>query len=154
MKKKTEVVLLKDVNKLGKKNQVVKVALGYARNYILPQGVGMLNNVAGKNYVNAKLSAKERQLKKIDSMKDQILSSLLKNNLVFERKISKKGTLYGSVTVSDIVNVIKSTVGVKIIDSMVVLPDHIKTVGEYTYTIVFSPENKVDFKMQVKPIVD
>lgn len=155
MKKKVKLVLLKNIPKLGKCNDVVNVAAGYARNYLLPNNLAILYDNSGKNYVNQKLNAKEKILAKINKSNDKIINSLLNNVLTFERKVSKKGTLYGSVTVLDIINEIKKITGIKILEDMIVLNEnvHIKKPGEYTYTLILSPDIKYDFKLKIEGVL-
>lgn len=152
MKKKVEVVLLKNVAKLGKHTQVVNVSAGYARNYLLPNGLALLYDKAGKNYIQLKLSSKDKLTAKIEQSKEYLINELSNKVLLFERKVSKKGTLYGSINTSDIINEIKKITGVKILSDMIILSEHIKKPGEYDYTLILSPEVQHKLKFRVDGI--
>lgn len=127
----TTILLREDIDTLGGRGEIVKVRAGYARNYLLPQGLATL---ATKGNVKQIEQEREALLKKAavekataEAQKDQMGSI----QLSFERKAGDGGTLFGSVTSMDIAEALQAK-GYEIDRRKIVLRDAIKETGEYT----------------------
>src|SRR6267378_8179829 len=97
-----EVILREHVDNLGRRGEVVKVADGYARNYLLPRKLALLATAGNKKQVErerAKFDAKEADEKKVADAMAARLSGI---EVVITRKVGETDALYGSVTSSDI----------------------------------------------------
>ena len=130
----TTVLLREDIDTLGGRGEVVKVRSGYARNYLLPQGLATL---ATKGNVRQIENEREALLKKAaverstaEAQRDQMGSI----ELAFERKAGEGGTLFGSVTSMDIAEALR-TKGYEIDRRKIALRDAIKETGEYTVKV-------------------
>jgi large subunit ribosomal protein L9 len=130
----TTVLLREDIDTLGGRGEVVKVKAGYARNYLLPQGLATL---ATKGNVKQIEQEREALLKKAaverataEAQKDQM--GVI--DLAFERKAGEGGTLFGSVTSMDIADALKAK-GYEIDRRRIVLRDAIKETGDYTVKV-------------------
>lgn len=102
-----KVLLLKDVEKLGRGGDVVTVQPGYARNFLLPKGVAIL---ADKNALRLqeKLQEERRKQAAIDMKESEALAERLKAvTLVVEVKVDPEGHMYGSVSVNDITSLLE-----------------------------------------------
>ena len=130
----TTVLLREDIDTLGGRGEVVKVRSGYARNYLLPQGLATL---ATKGNVRQIEKEREALLKKAaverataEAQKDQM--GVIE--LAFQRKAGEGGTLFGSVTSMDIAEALNAK-GYEIDRRKIALRDAIKETGEYTIKV-------------------
>lgn len=130
----TTILLRDDIEALGGRGEIVKVRAGYARNYLLPQGLatlatkGNIKQIEGERSALLKKAAVEKAT--ADAQKDQMGSI----SLSFERKAGEGGTLFGSVTSMDIAEAIQAK-GYEIDRRKIVLKDAIKETGEYTVKV-------------------
>src|ERR1700704_191359 len=129
-----EIILRETIDNLGRAGQVVKVADGYARNYLLPRKLAYLATPG-----NLKVIASERQslLKKEAKQKDEaekLMEMLNAVEVVTRRKVGEHNALYGSVTNSDVADLLEAK-GFKIEKRKIQMEDHIKTIGEFTVPI-------------------
>jgi large subunit ribosomal protein L9 len=130
----TTVLLREDIDTLGGRGEVVKVRAGYARNYLLPQGLATL---ATKGNVKQIEQEREALLKKAaverataEAQKDQM--GVIE--LAFERKAGEGGTLFGSVTSMDVAEALQAK-GYEIDRRKIVMRDAIKETGDYTVKV-------------------
>lgn len=144
----TTVLLREDIDTLGGRGEIVKVKAGYARNYLLPQGLASL---ATKGNVRQIEGEREALLKKAaiekataDAQKDQMGTI----ELAFERKAGEGGTLFGSVTTMDIASALQAK-GYEIDRKKIVLRDAIKETGEYVAKIKLHREVTLDVPITV-----
>ena len=145
-----QIILLKDVEKLGLRGDVVDVARGYARNYLLPRRlaetatpalVAELRRVDAQRARHEALSVEQAQ---------EIAEVLGKTVLRFEVKAGPTGSLFGSVTPSDVADEIWRTRKVRV-DRRKVAVDPIKRIGRYTIPIELFQDVHVDVKTLVVP---
>lgn len=130
----TTVLLREEVDNLGGRGELVKVRAGYARNYLLPQGLaslatkGNVKQIEQERAALLKKAAAERSTAELqaEQMGDIALS--------FERKAGEHGTLFGSVTSMDIAEALQAK-GYEIDRRKIVLKDAIKETGEYTVNV-------------------
>src|SRR5438067_3445255 len=125
-----EVILREHVDNLGRRGEIVKVADGYARNYLLPRKLALLATQGNKKQIErerVKFDAKELEEKNVA----QAVADRLKNVEVdIARKVGETEALYGSVTSGDIADVLAAK-GYDIDKRRLQLPDAIKKLGEY-----------------------
>ena len=144
----TTILLREDIDTLGGRGEIVKVKAGYARNYLLPQGLATL---ATKGNVKQIEQEREALLKKAsiekataDAQKEQMGSI----ELAFERKAGDGGTLFGSVTSMDIAEALQAK-GYEIDRRKIVLRDAIKETGEYTVKVKLHREVTLEVPVTV-----
>lgn len=144
----TTILLRDDIETLGGRGEIVKVRAGYARNYLLPQGLATL---ATKGNVKQIEQEREALLKKAavekataDAQKDQ-MSTI---ELAFERKAGDGGALFGSVTSMDIADAIKAK-GYEIDRRKIVMKDAIKETGEFTVKVKLHREVTLEVPVKV-----
>ena len=145
----TTILLREDIDTLGGRGEIVKVKAGYARNYLLPQGLATL---ATKGNVKQIDKEREALLKKAsverataEAQKDQMGSI----ELAFERKAGEGGTLFGSVTTMDIAEALQAK-GYEIDRRKISLRDAIKETGEYTVKVKLHREVTLEVPVTVK----
>ncbi|MDR1296912.1 MAG: 50S ribosomal protein L9 [Deltaproteobacteria bacterium] len=143
-----EIILTKDIASLGLAGQVLNVAPGYARNYLLPTGraltatEGNLKALAKKReeFENRAKQAKELALEQKNSLQTLVLT--------MARKAGEKGKLYGAVTPQDIVSAAEAQ-GFELDRKKLRLAEPIKTLGDFEITIRLHPDVTGSFKVKV-----
>ncbi|MEO8870947.1 MAG: 50S ribosomal protein L9, partial [Granulicella sp.] len=125
-----EVILKEDVNKLGHRGDVVKVADGYGRNYLLPGKLAIEATAANRAVIEQMKGSAIRKLAK-EKIESQDLSDRLdKVELTFERKVGENDHLFGSVTSGDIAHALELQ-GFTIDRRKISLEEPLKTLGEF-----------------------
>jgi large subunit ribosomal protein L9 len=143
-----EIILQEDIEKLGSRGDVVKVAPGYARNYLLPRKLalealpGNLKRLEKIRGSLAKRTATEREQAQKQA---ELLNSV---TLTLERKAGESDQLFGSVTAADIADALVKQ-GFEIDKRRIQLDDAIKTLGEYTVTTKLVHEVTATIKVVV-----
>lgn len=135
-----KVILLKDVKTLGKKDQVVEVNDGYARNYIIPQKIGI--EASNGNMNNLKLQkANEARIAQENLEKAKAYAEELKKlTVVVKMKAGEGGRAFGSVSSKEIVEAAKKQHNVELDKKKLVLPEAIKAFGSYEVAVKLHPE--------------
>ena len=124
-----EIILRDHVEHVGKRGDVVKVADGYARNYLLPQKLALPATEANKNWI-----ARERKISEAREGEERVAAEALAERLValelkIARKVGDNDTMYGSVTNGDIADLIKAK-GFDVDRRTILLPDPLRALGE------------------------
>lgn len=144
----TKVLLREDIETLGGRGEIVKVRAGYARNYLLPQGMaslatkGNLKQIENERTALLKKAAVERSTAEAQAAQMGDIS------LTFARKVGETGHLFGSVTSMDIVEALKEK-GYEIDRRRVSLKDVIKETGEFTVPVKLHREVTIDVPVKV-----
>lgn len=144
-----EVILKEDVNKLGHRGDVVKVADGYGRNYLLPGKLAIEANAANKAVIEQMKGSAIRKSAKEKVEAEQLATQLSAVELVFERKVGEHDHLFGSVTSGDIAHELELK-GYKIDRRKISLEDPLKTIGEYHVPVKLHREVTSHVKVTVK----
>jgi large subunit ribosomal protein L9 len=145
-----EVLLREDIDNLGDRGQIVRVRLGYGRNYLLPRGLAVqasaasVRQIENEKRVLAKREAREK------AAAEQAVKEFEGGTVTFERKVGEEGRLFGSVTVLDIVHALEAD-GKKVDRHKVRLKDPIKTVGEFDVPIRLHRDVITTVKVVVTP---
>jgi large subunit ribosomal protein L9 len=130
----TTILLREDIDHVGGRGEIVKVKAGFARNYLLPQGLATLATKGNVKQIEQERAAllKKAAIEKAtaEAQKDQMGSI----SLAFERKSGDHGHLFGSVTSMDIAEALKAK-GYDIDRRRISLRDPIKETGEYTVNV-------------------
>ena len=144
-----EVMLMDNVKKLGKAGAIVKVAPGYARNYLFTKGLAAVATEAAKRRLK-KLEA-ERAARAAEEKKAalEVAKKLEKLEITVSAHTTDGKRLYGSVGVTDILAAIEANRGVKIERSQLALDDALKEVGVYEPTIDLGRGVTVKFKITI-----
>lgn len=144
----TTILLREDIDTLGGRGEIVKVRAGYARNYLLPQGLatlatkGNLKQIEGERAALLKKAAIEKAT--ADAQKEQMGSIALE----FERKAGEGGTLFGSVTSMDVAAALQAK-GYEIDRRKIVMKEAIKETGEYTVKVKLHREVTLEVPVKV-----
>ena len=145
---KNQLLLLEDVDCLGRSGDLVTVKPGYARNFLVPQKKAI---VASKFALRMQLKLQEERKKRaaIDlSEAQKIVESLASFSFETRVKVDPDGGLYGSVSTSDIAEILKSQ-GVLVEKSQILLPRPIKTLGNHTIQLRLKEGVMASFDLMV-----
>ena len=151
-----KVILCADVKGQGKKDQIIDVSDGYARNFLFPQKVAMPVNKANKKQIEALIKARElREAKELENA--QALSKALEGmSIAFAVKTGEGGKMFGSITVADLVAKIAEG-GIELPKKAIQLAAPVKELGKHTAQIKLHKDVKVEFAFEVvseNPIED
>jgi large subunit ribosomal protein L9 len=144
-----EVILLEDIDKLGSRGQIVKVAGGYGRNYLLPKKLAVAATPQNRKWVEQQ---RVRFLKQTAQEKAEAeeLAKLLQNvTLTVSRKAGEQGTLFGSVTALDVAEGLAAQ-GFRIDRRKIHVDPPLKVLGEYDVPIKLHHEVTATVKVKVE----
>ena len=145
-----KLILNSDVTKLGRKGDIVDVAKGYARNYLLPKNLAIVatdSNIAIAEKIQEKRIA---EITESEELAESIKLALADAHLVISQKSTDEGTLYAAVANNEIVEVIEKFSGFKIEESQIELNDQVKEIGLHNIKIKISED--VDFVVVLEVI--
>ncbi|MDP8227589.1 MAG: 50S ribosomal protein L9 [Candidatus Celaenobacter polaris] len=143
------IILKKNVESLGAVGEIVKVADGYARNFLFPQGFAIQANDKNKKLIEKFKDEEEKRLAEEQKQAEMIIKQIEKTSILFTRLADENGHLYGSVNEQDIVNELKEKD--LIIDKHnVKIEQHIKELGDHEVTIELKDDIKGTLKIKVE----
>ena len=145
-----KVILLQDVEGLGKAGDLKDVANGYARNYLLPKGLAAGATPALMANRAQRIAAEQRKLEKQAEQNRQQAERLSEVKLTFKARVGREGRLYGSITSQDIASGLRDAEGIVIDRRMIVLPEPIRSTGTFTVPVKLAP--KLEPKITVNVI--
>jgi large subunit ribosomal protein L9 len=144
-----EVILKEDVSKLGQRGDVVKVADGYGRNFLLPKKLAMEATAANKVVIDQMKQAAVRRSAKEKSEAELLVTQLNQVELVFERKVGENDHLFGSVTGAEIAHQLEQK-GFTIDRRKLQLEEPLRQLGEFHVPIKLHREVTAHVKVTVK----
>jgi large subunit ribosomal protein L9 len=146
-----KVILRSDVDRIGKRGDILDVADGYGRNYLLPRGLAIRATDGAVDQ-----AAKMRRARDLRDASDReaaqtIASTLVPKVIHVSAKAGKEGRLFGSVTSADIVDAVRAQTGIDL-DRKTIEADSIKTVGEHTVTARLHSDVSFPIHLEVSPL--
>jgi large subunit ribosomal protein L9 len=144
-----EVILKEDVDNLGHRGDVVKVAEGYGRNFLLPRKLAMQATPANKAVIEQMKSAAARRSATEKTQAEALVAKLEPIVLSFTRKSGEAGHLFGSVTSADIAAGLASN-GFEIDRRKIQLPEPLKSVGDFSVAIKLHREVTAQVKVKIQ----
>ncbi len=151
MAKRVSVVLNQSVSKLGNNGDIVEVAPGYARNYLVPQGLASIATKGIIKQVEARRE-KERQQKLAEKQAAENKKVAFKTigKLTIRKQVGEENAIFGTVTTQEIADVIKQQAGIEVDRRGIEVPDISKT-GDYQAEVKLHPEVIATVDFQVIP---
>ena len=125
-----KVIMLKNIDKVGKQGEVVSVKRGFARNYLTPRGMAIYatpSNLKNLTVIQGKLQEEEQKV--LAEMK-KLAENIAAISLVFARKLDEHGSMFGSVSENDIIHAVQQQ-GITLHKSNLVMDKHFKEIGEF-----------------------
>lgn len=145
-----KVILLADVKGKGKKGQVINVSDGYARNFLLPRGLASEATKAAINdALGQKASAAHRKQKEEDEARE-LAKKLEGAAVTLGAKAGENGKLFGSITAQNIADAVKFQKHLVVDRRKIVLPDGIKSVGEFDVEVKVYPQINAIIKVIIE----
>ena len=143
-----EVILRDDIEKLGQRGQVVKVAAGYARNFLLPRRMAVAATSSNKKIVEQERQSHLRRETKVTGEAQELAKMMSAVEVTIAQKAGENDQLFGSVTSSDIAAALEK-LGYNVDRKKIQLDDSIKTLGDYKASIRLHREVSVDIPIHV-----
>ena len=143
-----EVILREEIEKLGRRGDVVKVAAGYARNYLLPKRLAVAANESNKKVVEQEKQAYLRRESKEIGDANDLAKMMGSVEVTISQKAGENDQLFGSVTAQDIVAALEKA-GYTIDRKKVNLAEPIKALGDYKVTVRLHREVSVELPVHV-----
>ena len=145
-----DLLLAEDVPALGKQGEIVRVKPGYARNYLLPQGVATIATEQNQRMVERhRQRLADAQAQRMKALKD-VADAISKYSVTLEAKANKDGHLYGSIGAEDISKTLKAA-GYDVETEAVRLEGPLKELGMYTVNIELQADVNTEVKVWVVP---
>ncbi len=145
-----KVLLCENVNKLGKKGEVVEVSDGYGKNYLLPRHLGIEATKAVLNEYEIKKGSEAARRERERQEALALAKELKGKEIVFRNKAGKDGKLFGSITAKEIADEMEAQLGLKMDKKKIVLKDAIKTVGTHTAVLKLYTEISAELNIKVE----
>ncbi|HYV90379.1 MAG TPA: 50S ribosomal protein L9 [Chitinophagales bacterium] len=144
-----DVILLQDVDKLGKENELVKVRNGYARNFLLPKRLAVVADDSQKKMLNERVKHEERREQKLLNAISQVQDVLKNTKYIIGAKTGMSGKIFGSVTTIQLSHAIKKQSNIAVDRKKITLPDDVSMVGEYKASIALGKDVNVEVNFEV-----
>ncbi len=149
-RRSVELMLTEDVPALGKQGEIVNVRAGYARNYLLPQGLATVASEHNKRMVEKhRVKLAELAKQRLQELK-KLSEAISKYSVTIEAHANEEGHLYGSIGSAEISKSLRSA-GYDVAPDCVRLEGPLKELAMYTVKIVLHPEVETDIKVWVVP---
>jgi large subunit ribosomal protein L9 len=145
-----EVILREDIETLGSRGSVVKVAAGYARNYLLPKRLAVPASDSNLKIVEQEREAHLRREAKAKSDAEALARIMSNVTLTFRQRVGDNNQLFGSVTAKDVADALEAQ-KFHIDRRKIHLDEPIRTLGEHTVSIRLHPDVNTDIKVVVEP---
>ena len=143
-----EVILRETIENLGRRGEIVKVADGYARNYLLPRKLALKATEGNRKHVERERRIVEARESEEKGQASAIAARLASVDITITRRVGETDALYGSVTSGDIAEFLKGK-GFEIDRRKLILPEPIKTIGEHDVPLKLHREVTVPLKVKV-----
>jgi large subunit ribosomal protein L9 len=145
-----EVILREHVENLGRRGEVVKVAAGYARNFLLPRKLALAVTEANKRQIERERAVAEARDVEEKAQAEAFGQRLSQTEVEIARRVGENDTLYGSVTTSDIAQALAAK-GFEVEKRRIHLPEALKALGEVTVPIRVHREVTAQVRVKVVP---
>ena len=147
-----KILLLEDVENVGRKGEIATVKPGFAYNFLIPKGFALVANKAALRH-QARLQEERRVKAEHDRKEAEQLSEKLQNETIETSvKVDHEGHMYGSVTVLDILQLIKEKTGIELEKKMILLKHPVKEIGETEIQIRLKEGATASVLLKISPI--
>ncbi|MBK9730281.1 MAG: 50S ribosomal protein L9 [Chitinophagaceae bacterium] len=144
-----ELILLQDVDKLGRENELVKVRPGFARNFLIPQRLAVVADEGQKKMLEERMKQETRREEKLLKQINSVVEVLKNTKYMIGAKTGTSGKIFGSVTTIQLSHAIKKQSNLPVDRKKITLPDDISTLGEYKANINLHKDVNVEVAFEV-----
>jgi len=148
-----KVLLHTDVEKLGYFGDVVEVSAGYARNYLLPQGLAVEPTEANLKAIEEERARKAEERRLAREQMEQACAKVNGTEITLTERANEQGHLFGSVTEEHIAEALRQA-GFEVQTKQVQLEAHLRQVGDYTVTLRYAPDLTAEVTVHVAALTD
>lgn len=145
-----KVILLDDVKNVGKKGDIIEVADGYARNYLIPKRLAVEATPGKIKEINLQKEAEERKRRAEEEKARNIAAALREKEIHVRASAGSGGKLFGAISSKDIAGAIKEQMGIEIDRKKIALKEPIKQIGRFKVNIKLYPGVQVDVLVVVE----
>ena len=146
-----KLILNSDVKSLGRKGDVVDVAKGYARNYLLPKKLAVVANSSNLKFAEALREKREIQAVANNELAESIKTALDDAKIVISQNTTDEGTLYAAVSNEQIVDAIETFSGFRLEAEQIDVENQVKEIGLHSIFIVLGPDTKFETTLEIIP---
>ena len=147
-----DIILLKDLDKVGKANEIITVKDGFGRNYLIPKGLAIVANKKNRGQIEERMrqarEAEERLISVFQGIKEKLDGKVLR----IGAKAGNSGKIFGSVTNVQVAQAIKDETGSDVERRKIALVEEVKTLGNYAATV--SLHKEVTFQVNFEVFAD
>ncbi len=144
-----KVILKQDIENVGRKGDIVNVAPGYGRNYLIPRKLALQVTPSNMKMIEIERQALKKKLEKERESFQDLIRRLNEVTLTFPRKAGEKDMIFGSVSASDIKDAL-DRLGFEIEKKKIALEEPIKRLGHYTVPIKVFHDDKANLHVEVR----
>lgn len=145
-----KIVLLENVKKLGKKDEIIEVSDGYARNVLIPKKLGLPATAENLNNVRLKNKNEEKKEENLRNIAEKDKATIEKTKFVVFIKAGANGKTFGSITSKEISEAIKNESNIEVDKKDILLDESIKNVGTYDVKVKLHKDIQATIKVEVK----
>ena len=145
-----KLILKKDVEKLGKEGDIVKVKSGYGRNFLVPQDLAILGTPKEIKSAELKNEALKEEKEKIVKELQKKAERIKKASIKIKSKVGESGKLFGSVTCEDIAKELKNQLGIEVDKKNVEIPEPIKKMGKHEVRVELGEGLKTKLRVEIE----
>jgi large subunit ribosomal protein L9 len=149
-----KVILLEDVEKLGAPLEVVEVADGFARNFLVPRGLATPATKSALSQLDNMKRVDDRRQNRLRGAAQEQATQLEGKTVVMPANVGAKGRLYGSISAADIAEELQKQFSLQVDRRKIQLPEVIREIGFYTVPVVLHRDVKVDLKVKVGDVTE
>jgi len=144
-----KIILKESIENLGKRGDIIEVAAGYGRNYLIPRRLALEVTPSNRKMIELEQKALRKKLEKEVESYQGLVDKLSQAALVFERKAGDKDVIFGSVSIADIKEGLDK-LGFDIEKKRIVMDEPIKRLGNYAVPIKLFHDERAEIKIEVK----
>ncbi len=144
-----EVILIKDVDNLGDANELVKVRDGYGRNYLIPRGLAVIANEGNRKMMVERQKGEVARERKLLEKLQEVTAQLQANTIKVGAKVGASDKIFGSITNVQLAEAIKKQIGLVVDRKKIVLPEEVKTLGNFTAHIALDKDHNIPVNFEV-----
>jgi len=144
-----EIILIQVVDNLGGKNELVKVRNGYARNFLIPQGLAVEANSSNKKQLEERLKVARKKEEAMLAQINSVISKLKEAPVRLGAKTGTSGKIFGSITSLQVSRAIRDQKGYEIDRKKITINDEVKELGTYKATVDFGNGQSAEIDLEV-----
>jgi len=147
-----KIILKQDVKGTGKKEQMVEVSDGYARNFLFPKGLAVEASASNVNIMKTKKEAEANKKDREIAQAKELAQKIKDITLTIKVKAGDNGKLFGSITSKDVAEAMKAQQKLEIDKKKLVMPDSLKLVGNFEVEVKLYPEISSKFTVKIESL--